>query len=106
MHLEKGDKYMVKHKANIVIREGESYLILKTSEENLEIPITVDTPKDIQDVFNKLIILLKKGLYTFELEESNEQDIIYHVGKEYISHLNSELENVFKEMKNYDLLEL
>lgn len=105
MHLEKGDKSMVTHKANIVDTDGERYLVLKTSEEGLSIPITEDRPKDIQDVFNKLIVLLKKGLFQFELEESAEQDIIYHVGKEYISHLNSELQNVFDEMKGYELLE-
>ena len=105
MHLEKGDKSMVMHKANIVDIDGERYLVLKTSEEDLSIPITEDRPKDIQDVFNKLIVLLKKGLFQFELEESAEQDIIYHVGKEYISQLNSELQNVFDEMKGYELIE-
>ena len=106
MHLEKGDKSMVTHKANIVDIEGERYLVLKTSDEELKIPITEDRPKDIQDIFNKLILLLKKGLFKFELDESTDVDIIYHVGKEYISHLNFELEAVFDEMKDYELLEL
>ena len=105
MHLEKGDKYMVMYKANIVDTDGERYLVLKISEEGLSIPITEDRPKDIQDVFNKLIVLLKKGLFQFELEENAEQDIIYHIGKEYISQLNAELQNVFEEMKGYELIE-
>jgi len=106
MHLEKGDKSMVTHKANIVDIGGERYLVLKIPNEELKIPITEDRPKDIQDVFNKLILLLKKGLFEFKLEGSEELDIIYHVGKEYISHLNSELKSVFAEMKSHELLEL
>jgi hypothetical protein len=97
---------MVTHKANIFDREGERYLALKTNEAELIIPITEDKPKDIQDVFNKLIVLLKKGLFQFELDETDEVDIIYQVGKEYITHLNSELNDVFKEMEGYELLEI
>ena len=106
MHLAKGDRSMVMHKANIIDIEEERYLLLKIPEAECKIPITEDRPKDIQDVFNKLIFSLKKGLFQFELEESGEGDIIYHVGKEYISHLNSELKDVFDEMEGYDLLEL
>jgi len=105
MHLAKGGKFMVILNAAIVDIEGERYLLLKTPKEDLKIPITKDRPKDIQDVFNKLIVFLKKGLFQFELEVSGEGDIIYHVVKEYLSHLNSELENVFGEMKGCDLLE-
>jgi len=106
MHLVKGDRSMEMHEANVVDVEGERYLLLKTPNENLKIPITKDKPKDIQEVFNKLIVLLKKGSFQFALEENDEGDIIYHVGKEYISQLNSELKDVFSEMKSYELLEL
>lgn len=104
MHLEKEEKYMVTHKAKIIEIEKEYYLSIMLPDKPLNIPITQDVPKDVQDVFNQLITSLKNGVFELVLEEVENGDIIYHVAKEYISQLNSELVDVYEEMGNYDLL--
>jgi hypothetical protein len=95
---------MVTHKAKIVENDGEYYLSLEMPENAMSIPITKDVPKDVQNVFNQLIVSLKTGVFGFEVEEVDNGDIIYHVAKEYISQLNSELKDIYEEMKGYGLL--
>ena len=96
---------MIAHKAKIIAREGEHYLSLEMIDNTLDIPITQDEPNDILEVFNKLILALKNGVFEFEMEEVDDDDIIHQVGKLYISQLNSELSDIYSEMSDYDLLE-
>lgn len=105
MLLEKGGKYMVTHEAEIIEDDKEYYLALKMPDNTLKIPITQDVPKDVQKVFNALIVSLKQGVFDFALEEVEDGDIIYHVAKEYFSQLNTELDDIYREMIEYDLLD-
>lgn len=95
---------MVIHEAEIAKVDKEYLLALKIPNNTLKIAITQDVPKDVQKVFNELIVILKNGVFNFELKDVDDKDIFYHVAKEYISQLNSELDDIYKEMKEYNLL--
>jgi hypothetical protein len=103
--LEKGGKYMVTHEAEIIEVDKEYLLALKMPDNMLKIAITQDVPNDVKKVFNELISSLKNGVFKFALNEIEDKDIFYHVAREYISQLNSELNVIYKEMKEYNLLE-
>lgn len=102
--LEKGVKSMATHEAEIIKIDEEYFLALKLPDNKLEIAITQDLPKDVQKVFNELIVSLKNGVFSFSLKEQEQKDIYYDVAKEYISQLNSELDEIYKEMKECNLL--
>ena len=105
MHLEKEDKSMETYKAEVVEDENEDcFLALELPKNTLHIPLTQDLPKEIQAVFNHLIVLLKEGVFEFELEEDDSGDLFYQVSQEYISQLNSELQEVYDEMGEYGLV--
>ncbi|MFA7554120.1 MAG: hypothetical protein WCY88_07715 [Spongiibacteraceae bacterium] len=93
------------HKASITQVEDDYFLTLKLPDNTLNISITQDIPKEVQKVFNELIVALKSGAFKFDLEEKEDGDIIYHVAKEYISQLNSELEEIFEEMCEHGLVD-
>lgn len=105
MHLEKGVKYMGTHEATVIVDDSEHFLSLKINDSVLNIPLTKDEPNEIKKVFNKLIINLKKGAFEFSMAEKEDGDLIYHVAKEYIDHLNKELSEVYQELKDYNLIE-
>ncbi len=96
---------METHNAEITVTEDEYFLTLKLQDKILNIPITKDVPKDIQNIFNELIVTLKKGLLQFNMIDIEDGDIFYHVAKEYISHLNLELKDIYNEMKEQNLLQ-
>ena len=105
MHLEKGDKYMETHKAALKEVDSEHFLSLKLGDEVLNVPLTKDEPNEIKKVFNKLIIHLKKGLFSFNIAEKEDGDLIYQVAKEYVKQLNTELSEVYQELEGYQLLD-
>ncbi len=95
---------MVTHEAEIIEVEKEYLLALKMPDNTLKIAITQDVPNDVKKVFNELIVSLKNGVFKFALKEVKDKDIFYHVAEEYISQLNSELDVIYKEMEEYNLL--
>ena len=105
MHLEKGDEYMETHEANIEEVDSEHYLCLKIKDIDLKIPLTKDEPNEIKKVFNELILHLRKGPLSFTMKDVEDGDLIYHVAKEYINQLNTELSEVYKELEAHQLLE-
>lgn len=97
---------MEKFKARVVENETGSYsLKFNVRDKTLNMPITQDSPNEIKEVFNELIIELKKGAFEFEIEEKEKADIIYSVAKEYVSQLNIELKDIYSELKGFDLTE-
>lgn len=105
MPLEKEVKFMGTLKASINREEEKTSLILQITEiEELEIELTEDKPNDVKSVFNKLISLLKKGLFEFELEDDKE-DLYFHISSEYLGQLNTELASIYQELADYKLLE-
>lgn len=100
---EKEAKYMETFKATIIRGDQNTILALQVSENKYDIILTEDNPNNVKAVFNKLLLKLKDGVYNFELVDSTE-DLYYHICKEYINQLNSELLSVYKELKDYELL--
>lgn len=89
-----------------ILREGDdnAYLELHQADGILRITLTDDNPNNIKDVFNKLIKSLKGGQFTFELDDDKE-DLYHHICVEYLIQLNSEMESVYNELSDLNLLE-
>jgi len=95
---------MVQHNAKIDrSQKGKVILKLILQTDILEIILTEDKPNEIKTVFNKLILHLKNGLFSFNLEDSNE-DLYHYVCKEYIKQLNTDINSTYKELESNDLL--
>ena len=103
MPLEKEVKYMETFKASIIRSDQNTILALHVGENRFDIAITDDNPNNVKSVFNNLLQQLKTGVFNFELEDLIE-DLFYHISKEYITQLNSELSSVYKELVDYKLL--
>jgi len=93
------------YSADVIEIDSEHFLRFKVGNDELKIPITKDEPVEVKKVFNSLILKLKKGSFKFSIKEEENGDIIYHVAKEYIEQLNSELDDIYKELEESDLLE-
>lgn len=96
---------METYNAEVIEIETESYLSFDVKGEKYNIPLTKDEPKEIKDVFNQLIVNLKKGPFNFSIPEKEDADIIYHVAKEYVDQLNTELSDIYKELEEYNLID-
>lgn len=94
---------MATHKATIERKDKSATLKLAVEKTVLDIVLTEDKPNDIKSVFNKLLELLKGGLFDFTLSDDKE-DLYHHICKEYITQLNAELKITFQELKDNDLL--
>ncbi|MCH7536194.1 MAG: hypothetical protein IH948_10725, partial [Bacteroidetes bacterium] len=95
---------MVTNKASIRREEDNTYLVLEVDGNQHKIVLTEDNPNNIKSVFNNLLMELKKGQFNFELEDE-EDDLYFHICKEYVVQLNQELVSVHGELREYDLLE-
>jgi hypothetical protein len=102
-HLVKGEKYMEMYKAKLRNTGDKYYLELDIKDKKLLIPLNEDKPNDIKDVFNELIIKLKKLEYNFTYESSSN-NIYEEICEEYIKQLNGELKVIRNELKTYDLI--
>jgi len=103
MPSEKEVKYMETFKASIIRGDQNTILALHLGDNRYDITLTDDNPNNVKSVFNNLLLQLKKGVFGFELEDSTE-DLYYHISKEYIIQLNSELSSIYKELEDYELL--
>ena len=95
---------MATHKATIERKKDSATLKLAVGKTVLDIVLTEDKPNDVKSVFNKLLEMLKKGLFDFSLTDE-KQDLYYHICKEYITQLNTELKGTFQELKDNGLLQ-
>jgi len=89
-------------KATIKRQESSTFLVLEVNTEVLEIILTEDNPNNIKGIFNSLLKNLKKGLFEFVLEDE-KNDMYYHICKEYLTQLNSELKTIYSELEEYEL---
>lgn len=94
---------METHKATIKREDAKTNLVFSIGDNELEINLTEDKPREVKSVFNKLLLELKKGEFKFELEDEKE-DLFFHISSEYISQLNAELSSIYKELEDYELL--
>jgi hypothetical protein len=91
------------HEAKVIEIDKEHFLVLNTGNGDFDIPLTKDEPNIVKSVFNALLVELKKGLISFEIKVEEDGDIFYHVAKEYIAQLNSELEQIHGELIEHGL---
>lgn len=87
----------------VVICENDKHFIqIIAKSEQINIPLSDDDPEQIKSAFNKLILLIKKGL--FEIELTNQEDnLFWHVAHEYIVQLNTEISDIHTEMNTFNL---
>ncbi len=104
MHLGKGERYMLNYNATIERKDEGVNLIFTTGTNRYCICLTDDNPSEVKNVFNDLIIELKKGKFSFSLSDET-QALYYHICEEYIKQLNGEIADVFSQLKKYDLVE-
>lgn len=101
---EKEVKFMETNKATIHRGDQNTFLVLNVNNHDSRIILTDDNPNNVKEVFNKLLLELKKGLFEFELVDESE-DLYHHICQEYIVQLNDELQSIFQELEEYELLE-
>jgi hypothetical protein len=94
---------MATHKATIERKDKSATLKLAVEKTVLDIELTEDKPNDIKLVFNKLLELLKGGVFDFSLSDDKE-DLYHHICKEYLTQLNAELKSTFQELNDNGLL--
>jgi len=95
---------MLNYNATIERKDNRVNLILSTAKNIYSICLTDDNPSEVRNVFNDLIVELKKGKFIFTLSDETK-DLFFHICEEYINQLNSEIADVFSQMKKYDLVE-
>jgi len=90
---------------NATIERNETHVTLKLTlgDEVLDIVLTEDKPNDVKNVFNKLLEQLKSGVFEFNLTDEKE-DLFFHLCKEYITQLNTELKSTYKELEDNGLI--
>lgn len=91
-------------KAVIKREDTRALLVLELSGQTVDIILTEDNPNNVKSVFNSILKELKKGNFKFDLEDEKE-DLYYHICKEYLQQLNSEMNSTFLELQDLDLLE-
>lgn len=90
--------------AKVVEREGKYFIEIDGGDGVIEIPVSEDKPNEIKSAFNKLIVMIKEREFTIQLIEPGE-DLFSEVAKEYLVHLNREIQDVRGEMINLGLVE-
>jgi len=90
---------------NATIERNETNVTLKLTlgDEVLDIVLTEDKPNDVKNIFNKLLEQLKSGVFEFNLTDEKE-DLFFHLCKEYITQLNTELKSTYKELEDNGLI--
>jgi hypothetical protein len=85
--------------------EGKKqYLELLLPDGSALIPLTEDKPQSVKDVFNRLILLLKKNPVEFEFSKGTG-DLYSQIAQEYVQQLNTELEMIRQELNESGLTE-
>jgi hypothetical protein len=102
---EKEEKYMETKKATIRREVENTFLLLEGISRSHEIILTDDNPNSIKIVFNDLLKDLKKGRFKFELDDVST-DMYNNICKEYLIQLNSELNIIYNELKEFELIEV
>jgi hypothetical protein len=91
-------------RATVETLDEKHFLKIEAGDEEIRIPMSEDKPNDVKSAFNKLIARIKDGEFQIELEEVGE-NLFSQVANEYITQLNREIQEVFGEMEQYDLIQ-
>lgn len=91
-------------KATIRRDTENTYLIFNLGDKPLELNLTEDNPNNVKSIFNQLLKELKKGKLNFEIEDE-KNDLFFNICSEYVDQLNHELNAIYEELDEYELLE-
>ncbi len=91
-------------KATVEEIDKKHFISINDANGVIRIPISEDVPNDVKSAFNKLIARLKEGKFQIKIEEVG-QDLFSQVANEYIMQLNREIDEIYGEMIEYDLIE-
>lgn len=96
---------MATHNATIDRKGNNSSATIKLAlgTEELDIVLTEDNPNEIKSVFNKLLLQLKNSEIEFDFRDEND-DLYFHICKEFITQLNAEFKSTYTELKDSGLL--
>lgn len=89
---------MEMHDAKIARSPESVNLVFELRGKSHLLCLTEDNPTKIKELFNELIKELKTGKFNFNLVDPGE-DLYANVCIEYVKHLNSELSNVYGQMR-------
>lgn len=84
--------------------EEKYFLKISVEQGPVTIPLSDDNPNEVKSAFNKLIQRIRIGEFTIKLEKVGE-DLFSMVANEYLTQLNREIQEVRRQMKEYDLVE-
>ena len=101
--MESEAKFMETIKATVTEHDDKHFIKIETEDAIISIPISEDKPNEVKSAFNKLIILIKDREFQIGLEEVGP-DLFSQVANEYITQLNSEIQEVRDEMKSYGMV--
>ena len=90
-------------RATLETLDEKHFIKIDAGDEGIRIPMSEDKPNEVKSAFNKVIARIKDGQFQVELEEVGE-DLFSQVANEYITQLNREIQEVFGEMEQYDLI--
>ena len=90
-------------KAEVVELDGKYFIAIAAEDNPIKIPMSEDKPNEVKSAFNRLIARMKDGEFRIELDEVGE-DLFSQVANEYITQLNREIQEVYGEMKEYNLV--
>lgn len=95
---------MVTLDATVECVEEKYFLKISVEQGPVTIPLSDDNPNEVKSAFNKLIQRIRIGEFTIKLEKVGE-DLFSMVANEYLTQLNREIQEVRRQMKEYDLVE-
>lgn len=90
-------------KATVECLGDKHFIKIKAVDNEINIPMSEDSPNAVKSAFNKIIALIKLEDFQIELEEVGE-DLFSLVATEYLTQLNREIQEVRGEMKRYGLV--
>lgn len=85
-------------RATVESLEDKYFINIKTENEEINIPMSEDKPKEVKNAFNKIITRIKVGEFQIKLDEVRD-DLFSQVANEYLIQLNREIKEVRSEMK-------
>lgn len=104
MHSSREEKYMssnLKEIKSYIKLEGDNVLLIfKIDEGNsIELDFTDESQVNIKNFFSKLLVEITKNPIAISFDKQDGNDLYNNVAEEYITRLNSEIEDIQSELE-------
>ena len=103
--MEREEKFMVTLEATVECVDDKHFLKIDVESGVVTIPLSEDSANAVKSSFNQLLQRMRQGLFTIKLKEVGD-DLFSMVANEYLTQLNREIQEVYKQMETYDLLQI